>query len=229
MEPKPPSESEDSRILQAGIELCRQLNLENLSPEKLLWQDQFSPRGRWSQDRQGNPVGRYVTPHFPLFYKHDLVLRPVMQERLASEEWKPLLASSLIFYGQLRSQVSRRAALLFAPMLALSAILLPGLLIRNSIFNDLSVVLTFTALIIATGIVGAYSSLLQSRKFMLLADREAAEQFGPQALLSVLQKIQSFKQSDKQEDKMAEWAWTEYGDAPSIEKRISNLQKPPIS
>jgi len=146
-----------------------------------------------------------------------------MQGRLASEEWKPLLVSSLIFYGQLRSQVTRRSALVFAPMLVLVAALVPGLLIRNSIFND-PVVFTLTALVIATAVGGVYSSLLLSRKFMLLADRKASEQFGSQAFLKVLQKIQSLEQSDEQEDKMSAWAWTEYGDAPSIEKRIRNLQ-----
>lgn len=223
MEPELPSDSEDSRILQAARELCHQLNLENLSPEKVSWQDQYSTQGRWSKDKRGNPIGRYVTPHFPLFFQRTLVLRPVMQGRLASEEWKPLLVSSLIFYGQLRSQVTRRSALVFAPMLVLVAALVPGLLIRNSIFND-PVVFTLTALVIATAVGGVYSSLLLSRKFMLLADRKASEQFGSQAFLKVLQKIQSLEQSDEQEDKMSAWAWTEYGDAPSIEKRIRNLQ-----
>jgi Zn-dependent protease with chaperone function len=147
-----------------------------------------------------------------------------MQGRLASEEWKPLLAASLIFYGQLRSQVTRRSALVFAPMLVLITALVPGLLIRNPIFSDL-VVFTLTALVIATAVGGVYSSLLLSRKFMLLADRKAAEQFGSQAFLEVLRKIQSLKQSDEQEEKMSSWAWTEYGDAPGIEKRIRNLQE----
>jgi Zn-dependent protease with chaperone function len=59
---------------------------------------------------------------------------------------------------------------------------------------------------------------------MLIADKKAAELVGPQALLDALRKIQSLKQSDEQQDKMSSWAWTEYGDAPSIEKRIKNLQ-----
>jgi Zn-dependent protease with chaperone function len=91
-------------------------------------------------------------------------------------------------------------------------------------FSNLSVVFTLTALIIGTGVGGAYSSLLVSRKFMLLADRKAAEQFGPQALLEVLRKIRSLEQSDEREDKMSAWAWTDYGDAPSVEKRIRNIQ-----
>ncbi len=160
MEPEPASEIEDNRILQFARELCVQLGFENLSPERLSWQEQYSRRGRWSQDKYGNPLGPYVTPHFPLFYQRTLILRPIMQGRLGTEEWRPLLASSLIFYGQLRSRVNRRSALVFAPMLVLMGVLLFGLWIRNSMFSNLSVVFTLTALIIGAGVGGAYSSLL---------------------------------------------------------------------
>jgi Zn-dependent protease with chaperone function len=147
-----------------------------------------------------------------------------MQGRLGTEEWRPLLASSLIFYGQIQSRVNRRAALAFAPMLVLTAVLLLGLLIRTSIFNELSAVFILTALIIATAVAGAYTSLLLSRKSMLQADAKTAELTGPQSLLDALRKIQSLEQIDLQQDNMSAWAWTDYGDAPSIEKRIRNLQ-----
>jgi hypothetical protein len=224
MEAEPASEAEDKRILQVARELCQQLNLENLYPERVSWQEQYSRRGRLSQDKYGNPIGPYVTPHFPLFYHRTLILRPIIRGRLVTEDWRPLLASSIIFYGQLRPKVNRRSTLGVAPTLALSAVLLLGLLLRNSIFNELSIVFTLTALIIVTAAAGAYGALMASRKSMLIADKKAAELVGPQALLDALRKIQSLKQSDERQDKMSSWAWTEYGDAPSIEKRIKNLQ-----
>jgi Zn-dependent protease with chaperone function len=109
-------------------------------------------------------------------------------------------------------------------MLVLTAVLLLGLLIRTSIFNQLSAFFTLAALIIVTAIAGAYTSLLLSRKFMLQADRKATELTGPQPLLDVLRKIQSLEEMDRQQDKMSAWAWTESGDAPSVERRIMNLQ-----
>ena len=224
MEAELASEAEDKRILQVARELCQELNLENLYPERVSWQEQYSRRGRLSQDKYGNPLGPYVTPHFPLFYHRTLMLRPIMRGRLATEDWRPLLTSSIIFYGQLQSRVDRRSALGFAPVLVLITVLLLGLLLRNPIFNEFSVVFTFTGLIIAAATAGAYGALLLSRKSMLLADKKTSELVGPQALLDALRKIQSLKQSGEQQDKMSGWAWTEFGDAPSIEQRIKTLQ-----
>jgi hypothetical protein len=204
---------------------CEQFNFETVIPVRLSWQEQYSRRGRLSQDRHGNPLGPRVTPHYPLLDKGVLILNPVLHERLSVEEWRPLIASSVIFYGRLRKKLDRLSALLFAPTLLLLAVFLLGLLLRGLLFSGLLPLFILAGLIIVTGIVGGYSSLLLSRKSMLLADKTAADMVGAQPMLEALRKIQSLRDSDERDDRMFVWAWVEYGDAPSIERRIRNLQQ----
>ncbi len=218
------SESENRNILQLAQELCGQFNLETVSPEKLSWQEEWTNRGRFSQDKYGNPIGQRVTPHYPLLFKGSLILNPVLKGRLGVEEWRSLLVSSVIFYGRLKGKMNRRTALLFAPTLSLLVFFLVNVLLRGFLLSGLLPVLALAGVAIATAVAGAYSSLLVSRRLMLVADRTAAESTGPQSLLEVLRKIQRLRESDEKEDKMAAWAWTEYGDAPSVEKRIQNLE-----
>ncbi len=222
---EPDFEQEDKQILQIARGLCQQLDIENVLPERISWQEQYSRRGRLSQDKYGNPIGLELTPHYPLLDKRTLVLKPVMRGRLESEEWRPLLASSIIFYGRLWSEVSSRSVACFAPTLVLITIFLLGILLHNPLFNQLLPVVAIAGLIVITAVLGVYASLLFSRRFMLLADTRAAQIVGADRIADVLRKIASLEQLDSERDRMSAWAWTDYGDAPSIKKRIENLHR----
>ena len=216
------SGADDEQILRLARSLCEQLNCPSVSPVRVSWQEQYS-RNRYSHDKYGNPIGRSVTPHYPLLDKGSLVLNPLLRGELGIEDWRPLLASSVIFYARLSASVNRRAALRFAPALLLALLLLLDLFLRGSIINGWWLVI-LAVVMGATGVLGLYSSLLVSRKFMLRADKIVAEQMGTQPLLEALQKIQALREMDEKEEKMTVWAWEANGKSPSLERRIRNLQ-----
>ncbi len=216
------SESDNEGILQIARSLCEQLNCASLSPERLSWQQEYGH----SRDRYGNPLGPPVTTHYPLFWRGVLIINPVLQDRLTIDELRPLIASSVVYYGQLISRLKRRMALLVLPVIlvlaAFSLFVLTGRVIPYLL--PIFIIALLVPLVLA-----AYSSFLWSRKFMLLADRRVAEQFGAQPLLETLRKIQRLRDSDEKEEKMAAWAWVEHWEAPSVENRIQNLETDHVS
>src|SRR2546425_12929022 len=69
-----------------------------------------------------NPGSRgvkVITPHFPVLQGARLIISPILQGRVAPEDWGPILAPSLTFYRQLKKSYNIGA--LFR--------LLPGLLL----------------------------------------------------------------------------------------------------
>src|SRR2546426_8621401 len=90
-------------ILEVARDLCRTLSVSP-APEIVSWQDEYNTFvSRFSRSGGGRPV----TPDFPVIDKNRILLKPLMQGTLEPEEWRPLLASSLIFYRQLRRQNHR--------------------------------------------------------------------------------------------------------------------------
>src|SRR6266699_1841839 len=83
--------SEDEQILHLTGELCHQLNTPKLVPKKILWKDVVqvpiavtSPSIEMPSDFVSAGQGNSVLPKR-------------MQGVLTTEEWKPIIASSLIF------------------------------------------------------------------------------------------------------------------------------------
>jgi Zn-dependent protease with chaperone function len=80
-------------------------------------------------------------------------------------------------------------------------------------------IVAFIVLVIALLVLGGYSGLRQGRKLVLEADNQAAEIVGRGVFLRVLEKVESFRQQDLASGKK----WLEYGDHPTVQKRIENL------
>lgn len=223
LDPGQDEASEDERILQAARDLCQQLNLEYVSPSSLSWQEMYSRR-RGSHDRQGNPIGPGVTPHYPVLFKGSLFLNPVLQDRLGVDEWRPLLVSSIIFYGRFKKGLDRKTNLPALLVLGLFAVFLVIVFSQNLIFNAATLLFTILGIFLAGTISGLFYTMRQRQKLMLLADKSASEFAGSGTLLSVLRKIKALKESDIQADPMASWTWLEQGYAPRLEKRIQRLE-----
>ena len=68
--------------------------------------------------------------------------------------------------------------------------------------------------------LGMYSAIRLSRSLVLKADSEAVLVIGIQALIEVLRKLETLREQDASRGN----DWPEYGDHPSITKRIANLQ-----
>jgi len=71
-------------------------------------------------------------------------------------------------------------------------------------------------------VLGAYNVVRLSRSLVLKADGQAALVIGTQSLIEILRKFEVLRELDASRG----IDWPEYGDHPSITKRIANLQNP---
>lgn len=170
--------------------------------------------------RRGIPVD----PEFPVIVGNKILLKPMLQGKLEMKEWTPLIASSLIYYRQLKRKNSVGFVVRMAPALALLGVLfflaaegkaLPITPVEYILFG---VIVVPSALVI-----GTLSAIRYSKSLGFIADRRAAEILGKNALLSALLKLDSIKQQDIANGRRGEWVG--WGVVPDLTKRIENLQK----
>ncbi len=151
----------------------------------------------------------------------------MMKGRLEPEEWTPLLASSIIFYKQLRAQNNKGTLLRFSPMLIVLAAFLGLLAMGPSLpITPVEYVIFGVVAIPAIGIISLFQVMQYSKSLGLLADHKAAELVGREQMLGVLQKLDVLRQQDFQDGKRGNWIG--YGNLPSIHRRLENLQSTPI-
>src|SRR3989442_2625658 len=102
---------------------------------------------------RGGPVFSSVPSDHPVFREDTLMLAPTMQSRLEPEEWRLILASSLIYYAQLATRKSlgilARISLLISVCLPLFSILLSTIGPNSPGFYILLGIVAPIALIIA--------------------------------------------------------------------------------
>ena len=84
--------------------------------------------------------------------------------------------------------------------------------------NELVVGVVVGAIVLLA--LGVYSGIRLGRSLVLKADREAALVIGPQSLMEALRKLEVLRELDASRGR----DWPEFGDHPSITKRIANLQ-----
>jgi Zn-dependent protease with chaperone function len=108
---------------------------------------------------------------------------------------------------------------------------LPGLLLLAGflLFGYLSLPHPSTELVLGIIVsvvvlisLGFYSVIRLGRSLALKADREASLVVGSQSLIEALKKLEVLREHDASRGNN----WPEYGDHPSITKRIANLQNP---
>lgn len=221
------------RILETARGLYQRLGVEGPPLDVVSWQDMYygrtgQPNRPFSDNfsRSGGS-GRLVSPDFPTIIKNKVLLKPMMKGRLEPEEWTPLLASSIIFYKQLRGQNNRGSLLRFSPMLIVLGIFLALLAMGPGLpITPVEYVIFGVVAIPAIGIISLVWVMQFSKSLGLLADRKAAEVVGREQLLGVLEKISSMRQQDFQDGKRRNW--TGYGNTPSLAKRVENLKSIPI-
>ena len=204
--------SEDDTILEAARRTSDILGLTGFSLVALSWE---------KVTNQGRKGAKVVTPHFPVLEDAKLIVSPILQGRVAAEDWGSILAPSLIFYRRLRRSYNIRVLISFLPAL----LFVLGLLVFGLLFMPHSsdaIVVGFVPGSIALVLLGAYSMLRLGLSLVLKADREAALVIGSLSLINVLRKLESLREHDASQGN----DWPEYGDHPSITKRIANLQNP---
>jgi hypothetical protein len=165
---------EDQKIVEYARELCVKLNKTKLDPGTVSWINRL-------------PITRIV------IFQGNILLPRQLMGQLSSDEWKPLLASSIIYNDQkfLFGTMSRG---FFLPMTTAVLVLVGVLLVilrmsGSPIFQELLV----------TTIVGyAVFSFLMLRRFLFgtmrnlhyTADAKAAAIVGRESFIQVLSKIE---------------------------------------
>jgi len=168
---------------------------------------------------QGRKGAKVVTPHFPVVEREKLLISPILQGRLVAEDWGPILAPSLIFYRKLKRRSTVGTFLRVLPAL----IILTGFLVLpEALASPAPLIVGLVAAAVVFLILSVYSAIRLDRLLVLEADKEAVKVIGSASLIETLRKLEHLRELDVARG----GEWPEYGDHPSITKRIANLQNP---
>jgi len=195
---------DDENILKYTAELFRQLGTTKPEPDIVTWDDDIRP------DLVVVKFGEVRLPRS-------------LMGRLTAEDWKPLLASAIIYnYVLLRDENRYSAIHLVLPQVpapifvAFSLIALfrygRGPLYIELLLTIIGLYLAYTSIVLALYIRGRW------RRFFYTADRQAADKFGKEELLVALAKYgETISATGYPRKRLHLW--------PTVSQRIERLQK----
>jgi hypothetical protein len=193
----------DQRILEITEELCLQLDILNYKPTFVSWETLDS------RSRRGAEF-----PNDECLIEHWCVtLSGRMRGMLETDDWRPIIASSLISSKKLRKKILRMLGLSLAFVL-FSAI-------------ALSALGYFTVVPVAffVGLPSALvAGLVYTRRTRLIADRKASDLVSAATFLTTLNKIVKQSPGGVQQGPTDWNLWAVRLGKPNIQERISNLQ-----
>ncbi len=201
-------------------ELCRQLNLPKLVPKTIFWKDVVQiPTGEL-------PANFEVPSDLVSIARGNIVLPKRVRGVLTVEEWKPIIASSLIFMPWVRRKMIRTLELSALGVLGYAAATF--LLLQYTgygIFSSQGTLAFHPAVLLILGLLlfvltGRYFSP-EARQELLRADKQAAELYGRDEFVRALQKIESVGFADV--EKLERRKKLSRYDKPSVAERIENL------
>ncbi|TMI23756.1 hypothetical protein E6H19_03880 [Candidatus Bathyarchaeota archaeon] len=167
-----PMHPEDQRIVEYARELCGQLNKTKLDPRTVSWVDRL-------------PITRIV------IFRGVIMLPRLLMGKLSPEEWKPLLASSIVYNDQkfLFGAMFRGFFLpMTAAVFALVAVLLVVLRMSKSpLFQELLFTTVAGYTVFSLFMMRRLFSTMRNLYFV--ADAKAAEIVGRESFIQVLAKI----------------------------------------
>ena len=217
-----PTSSDDSRLLEIASNLGQLLDLSNLDLKELRWMEWISA------GRSARPV-----PSDWCFFQRDSMIMPAsMIGMLTVDEWRPLIASSLIYEKKKAESLRGRAFLLTVLPLIL---VLAGTFAASVLLSMTWIILLYIILVIPVGALGTrrYSSDLKRAR--LEADTEASAVAGKESLLNTIRKIDAIGLDAVDEGGVSDYyhplGQLKSGSRgrrivglPSISERIENLQ-----
>ena len=174
-----PLHPEDQRIVEVAEELCRQLNVYKITPRTVSWIDR---------------VGiRKVPPDYIFFFQDVIRLPKPLMGKLEAEDWRPLLASSLVYFNRLSREMFVGmlttivpSTLVFPLILVFALRFFPfqSLLSQAIFFSVITLFFVFYAFMFVRWF--RYQKRLQFK-----ADERAADLVGRERFLESLKKIES--------------------------------------
>ena len=178
-----PMHPEDERLLEISRELSSQLSF-NVNPRTISWRDRLGVR-RFPPDRVMIFRGGLLAG--------TILLSKQAMGRLTPEEWRPLLASGIVYYKNFNTGMLRALLPMFAVVL-----LEPFILVANFRFLDntepaLLRYVTVGVLFVLLGL-GFLISLRRMKSLFFKGDERAAKLVGKELLLISLRKMASINQ-----------------------------------
>ena len=174
-----PVHPEDEKILSIIRELCAQLNYYKLNIQSINWLNRMGIR-------RFPPDALLINPRF-----HTILLSTQAMGQLTPEEWRPLLASSLLYYKNHNRGMLKTLLPMFSLVLLMPFVLLADFTFLNSqspIIYD-GVIIVLIIFVILSYLV----SMNLMKKFYLKMDDKAAQFLGKDALLASLTKLDMIK------------------------------------
>jgi hypothetical protein len=198
-------------LLEVASGLGEQLDIAGLDLKDIRWME-WIPAGR---------SARTVPSDWCSFMRHSLVLPARMMGKLSVEEWRPLIASSLMFEKKTKRSLRGRAILLTGlPLIVSLAVPIAAAIV----FQSPWVIFLYPVLILPLAFLGSKSYSSDLKKARLEADTQASLVVGKNSLLDVLRKIDTMGLEDIGRLKTGRGGRRVAG-LPSITERIDNLQR----
>ncbi len=178
-----PLHPEDQKIVEIAKELCGQLNYYRVSPETVTWRNRMGVRRV--------PADFFLV--FPGRLSGSIQLSKAAMGKLAPEEWRPVLASGLIYYKNFGRRYLRGMLTTMIPVIILliPALLLTFRYLSGDSFQSIATRDVVLSSLIALTLVQGARLMLYPKRLWFKADQQAARLIGKEALLSSLRKIGS--------------------------------------
>src|SRR2546426_10023467 len=167
-----PMHPEDQQLLEIARDLCRKLGYYNLNPDTISWKEKMGIR-------------RLPADHF-MMLRGELQLSTRSMGQLTPDEWRPIIASGLIYFKTL----TRNSLVGMLTTMLPIALLVPAVLLVSFKYLEGSV-LTYPivlALIVLTILAGT-RLLMYPKRLWFKADVEAAGILRKESLVESLRKI----------------------------------------
>jgi len=176
----------DAKILRITNQLIEQFRISDFKPARISWEAHLIGRlGTFT-----GPRLKLVSPGLCKFTWDEIMLPEGLKRKLEPEEWRPLLASSLIYEAKLKVKKTLGILATGAASALLGGALIAILSILDPVAANYMVVPDFFILIILLLMrIPFVNPFLRSLR--LQADRLAVQQFGKERVLQILEKINS--------------------------------------
>ncbi len=210
------SEEADKEILETTRSLSSQLQITTYNPTSVTWTNLV---------KKGTPL-----PYDQcVLLKHELILPAAMRDKLDPEEWRPIIASSLIYEKLFKANRRAQKLGLAIPIFISWTIIEPVLSTifphtftsGGNTFTDGDIVWVWLAVL--TIILAALLWTRLLKRLRTKADKRAAQLVGTATFISVLEKIRALDTTGEGRTQNRRGT-AGFGPLNAIQQRIAKLQ-----